>query len=583
MSWWTSVINGTKAISYGIGSGAQWTWDNLYPPVTSFTIGALTYTANTAFYIIEQGLALRTAIPTLVNNPKARKIVNDMKYIAVNDVLPLITLNAINNGMQAYFRRGYQEDAAWYTPYALFFTGLTIINYGVTVFTWRQGVQTVTRVLVLHGDAPPAFNSNKTTLPTTLCTGEKCNKKRIMSGLGREQLILLGNNALTKAISYIPHVGPTASQVLRVYFNGRYITRLVTPERCERHKAMVQESVLALGLTCEASTVLMDMLLEATIGMPPDVYHFALSKLVLLLHINTAAHMTIPLLPLDSPIYLDPLNVYERGTRFGADVLLAGLKVRVPIDFKLTPGAKPIIPLSTALQFGTKVLNSDISVLDAPKPGFFRQKWNTLKPWVLPPMFRSLDGFINDKIISNHWIGIRKSVISVVGTINSIGREDKITSKMVRAANYVPKTTEEALKKKWGIPRVVTRIGLRLSRKEDFWAFAAALKAWFERHNVHFEVQLSDKPQLPLLGEKQIEAPPKQTDSKPTAPAVNLVPDRPKLEPVLKPDLLISTRSSVALMPAASPDSLFTTRKRGVRQAAIIPGPEVEQGASHVI
>jgi len=100
---------------------------------------------------------------------------------------------------------------------------------------------------------------------------------------------------LTWAINKIPYVGPLTSEVLDIYFIGRYETRLVTPERCERHKAMMQESVLALGLSYKATTMLMDMCLNATTGMPPYLYYRTMRQLLLLLHVNVAAHMALPL------------------------------------------------------------------------------------------------------------------------------------------------------------------------------------------------------------------------------------------------------------------------------------------------
>jgi hypothetical protein len=564
MSWWTSIVDRANTIRNGIGTGAQWVWENA--TLSRVTFGVITYAANTAFQILEQGLALRKAVPTLINNPEARKILNSMAHLVVHDVLPMVSLNALNNSIQTYFREGEQEDVAWYNPYTVVLIGSTLVNYAVTVYTWRQGPQTSARTFILDSFGPPAFNSNKTTPATSLCTELKCNGKRKMKGLAREPLILLGNDILTSLINkFVPYVGPTLSRVLNVFFIGRYITRLVTPERCERHKAMMQESVLALGLSYEITAMLMDMLLERTTGIPPWFYHRTLRHILLLLHINTAAHMTIPLMqPKDATMPIDPLEMYEWLTRFMADVVLAGLMKRVPIDFKPEKGAPPLIPLSPTLQSITRVLKSDLeSEQLITYPGICKQAINAIHPWVLPPMLRSADNLINDPIVSKHWPALREGGISTVDFIRSIGK-----TKTISTLAWAPKSVATVLNMKFGISKRLTKTILMLSQERDFWDLADALKAWFERHNIKVDVKLVNKPQLALHGSKKIEPLPELIDLVPTVPALNLVPDRQrsvKSETIIKPEDLISSKKPlVTVLPSASPDSLFTTRKRGV-------------------
>jgi hypothetical protein len=373
--------------------------------------------------------------------------------------------------------------------------------------------------------------------------------KREVKGWAREPLVLLGNDLLTAGISYITYVGPPVSRVLSVYFIGRYITRLTTPERCERHKAMMQESVLALGLGYEATTMIMNAFLEATIGMPPFLYYRVMRHLLLLLHVNVAAHMTLPLVsPKEATVYMDPLNIYERISRFIADVIFAGLKDRIPKDFKLEEGAKPLISLSTGLKFTTKVLRSDLeSERDLTPPGFFKRSTNTLKPWVLPPMFRDATSFVNDTIVAEHWLVLREGAIAVVEIMGSVGKvnvvptttaikeivqhmftkskAETLAKTAVLTASWTPAFTAKTLNYKWGVPKLITRVTLRLSRKEDFWDLADALQAWFERHNIAFKVKLVDSPQVPLLGEKKIAPLPDKTESLPI-PSKKLISSR---------------------------------------------------------
>ena len=539
MGWFTSDEGETEGTSNNSGNGvmatlgasAKWIWDNAI-------VGVFTYTANTAFQLFEQGLALREAVPTLVKNPEAQRIVRGMAHVLVYDVLPLVSLNAINNQLQSYFQED-QEEVTGLSPYSVFLTGLTLVNYTVVAFTWRQGAQASVRILLLDSLGPPAFNSNKTIRPPSLCTELNCTVKREVKGWAREPFVLIGNDLLTAGINYIPYVGPPVSRVLSVYFIGRYITRLTTPERCERHKAMMQESVLALGLSYEATTLIMDMFLEATVGMPPFLYYRVMRHLLLLLHVNVAAHMTLPLvLPKDATVYMDPLNLYERISRFIADVIFSGLKDRIPKDFKLEEGAKPLIPLSTGLKFTTKVLRSDLeSERVLTQPGFFKRSANTIKPWVLPPMFRDATSFVNDAVVAEHWRDLREGAIAVVEIMGSVGKVNvvpvttaikEIVQQMfskskgetlaktaVLTASWTPEFTAKALNYKWGIPKSLTRVTLKLSKKEDFWELADELQAWLERHNIPFKVTLVESSQVPLLGEKKVAPFPEHVESPP--------------------------------------------------------------------
>jgi hypothetical protein len=497
MSWWSSVVDGVKSVGTKLSNGAKWVWNNA--SLSKITLGAFTYTSNTAFQVLEQGLALRKAVPTLVNNVSARKIVDGMGYILVKGVIPMVALNYANNSVQSYFRDGYEEEE-WYAPYSLFLGTLSLVGYGVQAYTMRQGAQTIVQITVLNSVGPSAFNSNRITPPPSLCKELDCNFKRQMKGDGRAPLILAANDGAAALISWFPYGGETAASILRIFFNGRYITRSVTPERCERHKAMMSESVLALGLTYEASTMLMDYLLESTVGMPPFLYYRTMKYLVLLLHMNVAAHMTIPLVEAkDATLLFDPLNAYERACRFIADVIFAGLMKRVPIDFKPEKDAPPLIPLSPALKYGTGIFNSDLETVKKVHPGLIKQSLITAREWVLPPIFQA-NGLVNDPVIAMYWPGIQQGSLYAVDTILSY-RESKAKTTL---GWIPPKGIALAINLKFGIPKKLTQFLIMLSKEEDFWDFLEAFKHWLERNKVNAIVELNCTPRLALLGEKSL-------------------------------------------------------------------------------
>ncbi|WP_298627347.1 hypothetical protein [uncultured Legionella sp.] len=543
MSWWSSVVDGFTSVGTKISNGVKWAWSNA--SLSSITVGAVTYTANTAFQVLEQGLALRKAVPTLINNASARKIVNGMGYILVNGVIPIVALNYANNSVQTYFREGHEADE-WYAPYSIFLGTLSLVGYGVQAYTMRQGAQTLVQITVLNSVGPAAFNSNKLVLPPSLCKEQKCNFKRQMKGDGRAPIILAANDGAAALISLIPYGGEATASVLRIFFNGRYITRSVTPERCERHKAMMSESVLALGLTYEASSMLMDYVLESTVGMPPFLYYRTMKYLLLLLHMNVAAHMSIPLVEdKDATLPFDPLNAYERVCRFIADVIFAGVMKRVPIDFKPDKDAPPLIPLSPALRYGSRLLNSDLETVKKVFPGLVKQSLITAREWIVPPIFQA-NGLVNDPVIAMYWPDIQKGSLYAVETLLSY-RESKTKTTL----DWIPpKGVALAINLKFGVPKKLTQFLIMLSKEEDFWDFLSSLKHWLQRNKVKTIVELSSTPHLTLLGAKSlVTLLPEERDNTPSLPANRLVSAR------VQPLALLGSEKQTALIPSSSEES----------------------------
>ncbi len=486
MSWWTSLKEKASAAGNGIVGGAQWFWNNA--TVANVSSSLFKFTVNTTFHILEQGLALRKAVPTLIYNEQARKVINGMTYVVVHDVLPVVALNTLNSSVQNYFRNGYEENEAS-AAYSLLVSVLTLGNYLVTAYTWRRGTETFVRVAVLDAFAPAAFNSNRTIMPPSLCDELECNTQRKLKGAGRELGILWANEALIGGISYLPYVGTPVSKALTVVNNGRYINRSVA-SGCERHKYMEQEFVLALGLTYELASWLMDKGLDATTGPIPYLYLRTLRHILLALSVNLAAHMSLPVvLPKDATI-IDPFYYYERSWRFLIDVFWAGLLKRVPIDFKPIPGEAPFLPLSTALQLGTRIFNSDLEREGGTNSYPLARK---IKDLIIPPMFRTAYDFPKDPVLAEYWPAIREGAIGIFSAVETHGKTN-----LVATMAWSPKSAAFILDLKFGIPGKLTKIVLMLSEEKDFWALTHAIRGWFERHPSTTEIRLV-QPKTPLL------------------------------------------------------------------------------------
>ncbi|QMT58778.1 MULTISPECIES: hypothetical protein [unclassified Legionella] len=591
MNWWTSVVDGTKSL----GDGATWVWNNAIKQ----TVG---YAANTAFYVAEQVLALREAIPAVVT-PPVMKIVKGGGNILLYDVLPVVGAHYANNNIQNYLR---PEDPTGILASYMVVPSLTLVNYAVWGFTYRQASKVVVHTLALDALGSSAFNEHKGKLippPPTLC-GEKeedCNFKRKFKGSLREPIVLAFNDLVLLGISKFVPYGEQVAWILAIFFYGEYITRMATPERCERHKAMKSESILSLGASYTATSALMDYALDSTVGPIPYLYLRTLRHLLLLAHINVASHMTLPLVrSTKDTIPVDPLVIYDRIKRFTVDVVFAGLMQRIPIDFKPPPGAKPFIPLSTVFKFLTKVLESDLEQVKPTPPGFFKKTTKHLLPsmfnssknelnapvskefwsnirkefWndisidllyamektrnlVLPRIFHSPKNAVNDPVIKEFWPDIRSDLLYIIEIIEATKPVKTLTTAPTAIASTVKYTLPVVLNYRFGLPIKLSEFLLSLSKKEDFWDFVTALRLWLERNSVSYEVILAKGTRSAGLHEsnKIIELP--QEPKTQIVPSANEL-KTPRTPTVIDAKQLIPSKT----LTGVTANSLFSTKQR---------------------
>lgn len=474
MNWWT---DGAKSL----GNGVTWVWNKT--PITQ----AVGYVINTGFYVVEQVLALREAVPAVVT-PPVMKIVKGTGNILYYDVAPVVAAHCVNYGIQTYLR---PADPSGMLASYLIQPTLTLIDYTTWGFTYRQAPKLAIHTFALVSMGPAAFNEYKWKLsepPPTLCKEEECNFKRKFKGTLREPLTLALNDLVLWVVSNLPYGGKQLSWVLAVFFYGEYITRMATPERCERHKAMKSQSVLSLGAVYTGLSLLMDYGLDSTVGMPPYLYLRTLHHLLLLAHINLASHMNLPLVKTTKDtISLDPFVIYDRSKRFMVDVVFAGLMKRIPIDFKPPEGSKPFIPLSTVFKFLTKVLKSDLEQVQVTQPGFFKKATRIL----IPNMFLSPKNAVNDPVIKQFWPDIRSDLLYILEIVESTKPVKSLTTAPKAIASTVKYTLPVVLNFRFGLPIKLSEFLLSLSKKEDFWDFVSELKLWLERNNLSNEVILA--------------------------------------------------------------------------------------------
>ena len=544
MSWWSSAVEGVKTASSKLGSGVKWAWDTL----SFIPIHVAKFSLNIVYYSLTYIIAGFAAFPDLKNNPKQRQIANGIGHITFYNVLPTMLIYGANNYIQESLRYEKTEDS-WLIPYALGMATLTFLDAYVKLLCFTQASVAKFQTGVLIANAGSALNSHKPPTKSELCIENKCSEKRYIKSVGMEPLIVaLGDGAIF-LISCIPRVGEPLAIAVSIPMKGRYITRIVTPERCGRDKGMSIASVSSIGLWSEGILFLVNKLLHNSVGPIPLFYLNIISNLLLLIHISIAAHLDIPLIKPQKDSWPNPFDIYEKMCQFVADWVFAGGMKVIPIYFKPDPNAPPIIPLVPTLQFFTKLFNHDLNTVNpvstptrVEKVKALAKMW-LIKIWLIPRSFQSVHGLTNDAVFAGYWDTLRSAIITGTTAVEAIGK-----SRAVDALAWAPKTVASAVHLKFGIPKKITLLVLMLTQEKDFWEFMAALRGWFQRHGVDVDINIAPKPLLAALNgsTKLLPVPPPSAEQVATNSGQDLVPAKPLVTKMVSADDLVPRRNPVS-------------------------------------
>lgn len=558
MSWWTTIKDSAVSVGAGIAGGGQSLWNN--PSIQGIGTSLVQFITNTSFHILGQGRALGTAIPALITHEGTNRIAKELGSILWYDVLPVVTINVLNNTTQNYFKNEDNQHPNSY-GYFVWYPIATTVNYLVTAYTWKRGVETAIRLTVIESAAPSAFLSATPSVyaPITYCGPEReqCNLPRRLKGAVREQAMLLANEVVISGIGALPYGSPLA-QVLTIENVGRYITRTVTPYRCERHKYMQQEFVLALGLTYMLNSWLLTNLLESKFGPLPTLYGRALQHILLMAHVNIAAHMPIPLVEERSATLFDFFHYYESASRFIIDVLWAGLFKRIPVVFKPRPGEKSSIPLSSALRLGTRVFQSDLE--REPTTFITHPVVKRLKDLAIPRMLRSTYNFTEDRIVSVYWHDICEGTIIILADVEKQRSNAALIVKAITFNSTTATAVARVLDYTVGVPTQLTELVLLLSEEKAFWDLIRTMRLWFERHHAHATVVAPPTTVTlrALPSGAPPPAPPSITGTTEIVSSAQLTGAGPEASSTIAADRIVTQRRNRA----ADPYSLFSTRGR---------------------
>lgn len=429
---------------------------------------------NTSVYLKKQIAALPEFLYSIYNHPPARMIASHIWRITWEDLLPLATLNYLNDNLQSEadnYLQDHQDDSM-VSLSTILQMGVGLLQAGMWVYNTRKKTQLLLRVSILSMETNNTLHADsKARGARELCQDEDCSKLRFLKGDVRgaasfwssELAIYLLNlgfsmleseklNWISPAGWYTAQIGYGLTTTLSIYNRGRYVTTLVLPDLCDRHQQVYMkeypELALSLALSHAGVSWLATFAIQRITSIPP-VYYQTLIQFILIAQIGLASHMKLPP-PVKNSLRSipDPIAAYQSVIGFIFDTFALGLKKTLP---QLLKGKRSEINWGEWLRMGQAGWNH---------PGTAAVRFI-----LLPKMLYSFKGFTQDAVIAPNWQSLRITLIDAIKTIEAVHR-NYVAKTMVKA----PKLTAETLWLVFGTPKAATKSMVKILRNKEFMA-----------------------------------------------------------------------------------------------------------------
>jgi hypothetical protein len=431
-------------------------WANSLP--VRMVSAPIKFCYNTSYYLYQQLHLLPSTWRALSSNKRANQSIQQMAYIASHDLIPLIIINAGYALIESYLNPSKESAEEGMNSQLLIASVSTLTSMALKLINLRLGTRMTTRMMLVSLKATDDFNKITPRDKSNTCIQNNCGWMDKAKGSGREFIEFAANDlaisGLGKATGLIG-----LSTMLSIYARGRYIAKTTMPERCPNHRDLQTEYALALGLSHQGINVLVNLLLENTIGLPPAFCMRIIEQMMMLLHIALAAEMTPPYTaPGEQTFVYDPMEKFEDAVGWTSRVIVSGLKKQVPELLK-QPG--------TSIDWRALFLKA--------KKIYYHPLTEKTKKILLPELLQSTEDFVKDPVVKQDWPSVQKGLDNSLSFIIKFKYENRT---YYRVAKWFPKPTAFALNMALGVPVNASEFAIHFFGDEGVREQLTFLRNW---------------------------------------------------------------------------------------------------------
>ena len=425
---------------------------------TKSTIASVTeYSYNTVVYLFEQFGAIPRVLHSTLQKKTNRAVAGHLLRIAAEDLVPLVLVSVTHDYLQTRGQAYLDDDPdnAVLSADFLLQMSLYLLQTAAWAYSVRKKTQLLVRTSIVTLEAPSLLNQMKNTQDMSICLDEKCSSLRFAQGSIRDLGAYWSTEGAIACVRYFPVVGVSLASVLSVYHRGRYVLATALPNVCNRHQIVYMqehsELALSLGVAQATSAWLIQSLVETLTGIPSVLYSSAIDQLLLIAQMNVATHLTLPIAKNKSTRQLlDPVFYYQKAVGFTLDLLLLGLKIKIP---RMLEGSQPGTHMKEFLRQipESKFLHAAKKLHQTKMARIF-----------LPRLLHSTNAFIHDPIIQYHWPQVQSMLINYLKTIESLREHPAII-----ASSSMPEVSSALMISLFGTPKYITKFILQLVTDDD--------------------------------------------------------------------------------------------------------------------
>lgn len=348
---------------------------------------------------------------------ETHSIMNSMGVIAATDLVPIIALNAGMSSLEAFIESQFPE------PCFAIKLGLGIAQGTTYALTFRQAFEAFSRATIMQAKQASIYDTatekTREKVSDEVCKqkGKECSQMRYIKGNVRSPLFYVSHQIAIYALKNF--LGEYANIYGFNLFVDGYLAlafgqmimdyRLANDGLCEPHQAIYNkqywERGLNIGLPVIFTSKLTSQFLEMATGVHHSLYKPMLETFMAVIMVGVAHHIKLPPSVKETDRFIvNPVSFVRDAAAYCLDKVTPDLQSQAQALMS-TPGE----PVKYHKKYQTYKENYLTIYLEP--------SLQVIIKCLLPPMYSSLNAFVNDPVFRQFWPEMRDGLLQLLSQV----------------------------------------------------------------------------------------------------------------------------------------------------------------------